>query len=58
MGLVRAARAARQRGPIAVALGVVLGLAVLGGLVALPALPALPAPASPRLAVRCTQWRR
>jgi hypothetical protein len=55
MGLVRAARAARQRGPIAVALGVVLGLAVLGGLVALPA---LPAPASPRLAVRCTQWRR
>jgi len=55
MGLVRAARAARQRGPIAVALGVVLGLAVLGGLVALPP---PPPPASPRLAVRCTQWRR
>ncbi len=34
MGLVRAARPARRRGPIAVALGVVLGLALLAGLVA------------------------
>ena len=34
MGLVRAARPARRRGPIAVALGVVLGVALLAGLVA------------------------
>jgi len=34
MGLVRAARPIRRRGPIAVALGVVLGLALLAGLVA------------------------
>ncbi len=34
MGLVRAAQPARQRGPIAVALGVVLGMALLAGLVA------------------------
>jgi len=34
MGLVRAARPARQRGPIAVALSVVLGLALLASLVA------------------------
>jgi len=34
MGLVRAARPARRGGPIAVALGVLLGLALLAGLVA------------------------